>query len=109
MCNIAVYAEREIAMERASDESVFDRTGDWFATIGKSPEEREAIVAKRREERRIRKEAKRAEKEARKAGKNWGYLSIHSSGMAVNTSSLTWSIQRNCWMPKNIRKSTGTW
>lgn len=53
----------EKARENASDQAVFNRVGDWFATVGKSDEEREQIIT----ERRVRREAKRAEKEARKA------------------------------------------
>jgi hypothetical protein len=53
------------AYEHASDQSVFNRAGDWFATIGKSPEEKEAILEQRRQER----AARRAEKEMRKTEK----------------------------------------
>ena len=55
----------EKAYEHASEEAIFNRVGDWFATIGKSPEEKEAIIA----ERKAKRAAKRAEKEARKAQK----------------------------------------
>lgn len=55
----------EKAYEHASEEAIFNRVGDWFATRGKSPEEKEAIIA----ERKAKREAKRAEKEARKAQK----------------------------------------
>ena len=62
------------AYEKAGDEAVFHRIGDWFATRGKSPEEAKAIKAERRAERaarRAQKEAmrakKRAERQARKA------------------------------------------
>ena len=53
------------AYEHASDQSIFNRVGDWFATIGKSPEEKEKIL----EERRAKRAAKRAEIEAKKAAK----------------------------------------
>lgn len=53
------------AMENASDEAVFNRVGDWFATIGKSGEEKEAIIAERKAER----AAKKAQKEAKKKQK----------------------------------------
>jgi len=53
------------AMEKASDEAIFHRIGDWFATIGKSPEEKQAIIA----ERKAKRAAKRAEKEAAKQKK----------------------------------------
>ena len=53
------------AYEKASDEAVFHRVGDWFATVGKSDEEKQAIIAQRKAER----AAKRAQKEAAKAQK----------------------------------------
>jgi hypothetical protein len=53
------------AYEHADDNAIFNRVGDWFATIGKSDEEKEAIVAQRKAERQV----KRAEKEAQKAAK----------------------------------------
>jgi len=53
------------AYEHASDQAIFNRVGDWFATIGKSPEEKEAILA----ERRAKRAAEKAEKEAEKAKK----------------------------------------
>lgn len=55
----------EKAYEHASDQSIFNRVGDWFATIGKSPEEKEKILA----ERKAKRAAKRAEIEAKKAQK----------------------------------------
>jgi len=54
------------AMEKASDEAVFHRVGDWFATIGKSPDEKKAIIAQRKADR----AAKRAQKKAEKAKKD---------------------------------------
>ncbi len=53
------------AMERASDESVFHRVGDWFATVGKPDNEKQAIIA----ERKAKRAAAKAEKEAKKAQK----------------------------------------
>ena len=55
----------EKAYEHASDEAVFNRIGDWFATIGKSDEEKKKIIA----ERKAKRAAKRTEKEAMKAQK----------------------------------------
>ena len=52
----------EQARERANDNAIFNRVPDWFATVGKSDEEKEKILAERRAER----EAKRLEKEAGK-------------------------------------------
>ena len=53
------------AYENASDKAVFNRVGDWFATRGKSPEEKEAIIA----ERDAKRAAKKAEKERKKIAK----------------------------------------
>ena len=53
------------AYEQASDEAVFHRVGDWFATRGKSAEEAKAIRADRKAERAL----KRAQKEAAKTKK----------------------------------------
>jgi len=50
------------AMEKASDEAVFHRIGDWFATRGKTEAEAKQIKAQRKAER----AAKRAQKEAEK-------------------------------------------
>ena len=55
----------EQAQEHASDEAIFNRASDWFATVGKSEEEKQEILA----ERKAKRAAKRAEKEAKKAAK----------------------------------------
>jgi len=39
------------AYEHASEQSIFHRFGDWFATIGKSKEEKVRILEERRAER----------------------------------------------------------
>jgi len=36
------------AYQHAGDEAVFDRIGDWFATLGKSGFEKESILVQRR-------------------------------------------------------------
>lgn len=59
----------ERAQERASQEAVFHRVGDWFATVGKSKEEKEKILQERRAEREAKRAAKEAEKAAKKAEK----------------------------------------
>jgi uncharacterized protein YpmB len=46
------------AMERASENSVFNRVTDWFATVGKSPEEKTLILAERNAKRMSQKSAK---------------------------------------------------
>ena len=53
------------AMEKASDEAIFHRVGDWFATVGKSSEEKQAILA----ERKAKRAAAKAQKQAAKAQK----------------------------------------
>jgi len=50
------------AYENASDQAIFNRVGDWFATVGKSKEEKDKIKA----ERRAKREAERVRKEAEK-------------------------------------------
>jgi hypothetical protein len=50
----------EKAYEHASENAIFNRISDWFATVGKSPEEKEAILTERKAQR----AAKRAEKKA---------------------------------------------
>ena len=53
------------AYEHPSENAVFNRVSDWFATIGKSEEEKQTILAERKAQR----AARRAEKEADKAQK----------------------------------------
>ena len=50
------------AMEQADDNAVFNRVGDWFATIGKSKEEKEIIKAERKAQR-MKKKAEKKMKE----------------------------------------------
>lgn len=57
------------AVQKAGDEAVFHRVGDWFATLGKTPEEKQAIIAERKAKRvaqRTQKEAEKAQKELMK-------------------------------------------
>lgn len=51
------------AMENASDQAIFHRVSDWFATRGKSPEEAKAIRASRQAERASGKAQKEAGKQ----------------------------------------------
>ena len=53
------------AYEQASEKSAFNRAGDWFATRGKSDEEKAKIIA----ERDVKRAAKRAEQEAKRLQK----------------------------------------
>ena len=57
----------EKAYEHASDEAIFHRIGDWFATRGKSEEEKKAIVTERKAKRAAIRAQKEAEKQQRKA------------------------------------------
>lgn len=57
------------ALERASDEAIFHRVGDWFATRGKSEEEKEAIIAERKAKRAQAKAEKIAAKQKKKMEK----------------------------------------
>ena len=50
------------ASEHASEQSIFNRVNDWFATRGKSPEEKASILQERKTER----AEKRAEMQIRK-------------------------------------------
>ncbi|MBN1872318.1 MAG: hypothetical protein JW800_07075 [Candidatus Omnitrophica bacterium] len=54
------------AIEHASDEAIFHRVGDWFATVGKSDEEKKVIIAERKAKRAATRAQKTAEKQKRK-------------------------------------------
>lgn len=55
------------AQEQASQQSIFNRVGDWFATVGKSKEEKKKILNERKQKRAQEKAAKKAEKMQKKA------------------------------------------
>jgi hypothetical protein len=57
------------AYEKASDEAVFNRVGDWFATRGKSPKEAQAILGERKAKRAMQRTQKEAEKQKKIAKK----------------------------------------
>lgn len=59
----------DMAMQKASDESVFNRTSDWFATRGKSENEKKAILAERKTKRAAEKAQKQAEKKKKEMEK----------------------------------------
>lgn len=59
----------EQAYEHASDNAIFNRVSDWFATIGKPKEEKEKILAERKAKRAAKRAEKRVEKEVEKAEK----------------------------------------
>jgi hypothetical protein len=60
-------APSQRAYEKASEKSAFNRAGDWFATVGKSDEEKAKIIAERDAQRAVKhaeKQAKRLQKQA---------------------------------------------
>ena len=57
------------AYEKASEEAIFHRIGDWFATRGKSEEERQAIITERKAKRAADRAKKQAEKRKRELEK----------------------------------------
>jgi hypothetical protein len=57
------------AYEHASDESIFNRVSDWFATLGKSDQEKTQILAERKAKRAAEKAAKAAKKAKKQAAK----------------------------------------
>jgi hypothetical protein len=60
------------AYEHASDQAVFHRISDWFATRGKSDQEKQAILAERKAKRaakRLQKEAEKKKKQLKKEAK----------------------------------------
>lgn len=64
-----VKGASEQAYQHASENSVFNRISDWFATVGKSEEEKVKILAERnakRAQKALEKAAKKAKKEAAK-------------------------------------------
>ena len=69
---LPVYAHDEVkganpsAYEHASDESIFIRVSDWFATVGKPEDEKGMIIA----ERRMNRVGKQAGKKMKKFGKD---------------------------------------
>ena len=56
------------ALEHASENSVFNRVSDWFATVGKTEDEKTRIL----EERKAKRAGKEAEKEIKKLKKKAG-------------------------------------
>ena len=57
--------------DKASQDTWIDQAGDWFATLGKSEEDREFIITQRRADRfaqRVQTEAGAAARDAEKAG-----------------------------------------
>jgi len=81
LTSVPVFAQCASKSACSDRASIHQKMGDWFATMGKSPEEREQVLAQResaraekKAEKKARKEAKQAEKlackEAKQAGKD---------------------------------------
>lgn len=72
-CTTCVYAQdkpkgaSETAQEKASDQAIFNRVTDWFATVGKSSEEKDRILTERKAKRLQQKAERGAQKAARQA------------------------------------------
>jgi hypothetical protein len=60
------------AYEHADDQAVFNRVGDWFATVGKSGEEKAKIKAQRKADRAVKRAEKQAQKKAKEAKEKMG-------------------------------------
>ena len=67
--NVLAFAASDKAMQNASDEAVFHRVGDWFATIGKADTEKQTIIAQRKMTRAAKKAEKMAKKQAEETKK----------------------------------------
>lgn len=70
VCTVPVYAEySSMAYGGTGNETFFNRTSDWFATLGKSQKEKYRIKHQRRTARKIKKAKKRIEKQKRNFAK----------------------------------------
>jgi hypothetical protein len=58
-----------LAASDVSQDSVVDKAGDWFATLGKSGSEKDQILIQRRSERIAKRMQKAVEDGSKKAGK----------------------------------------
>jgi hypothetical protein len=58
------------AAQAVGDDTAIDRMGDWFATLGKEPAEKEVILAKRRAERNLKRTGEAAREGAQEAGES---------------------------------------
>lgn len=67
------------AYEHASEQAIFHRISDWFATIGKSPEEKAKIL----QERKAKRAARRAQKEIRKSQKRMEKIKEQEESIAI--------------------------
>ena len=59
----------DMALQKANEESAFNRVGDWFATRGKTESEKKAVLAERKLKRAAEKAQKKAQKRKKEAEK----------------------------------------
>ena len=84
-----LYAAKETrgasatAMEKASDEAVFHRIGDWFATRGKTEQEKKAILAERKAKRAAKKAEKMAKQKVRIKLKSYDHKMLDQSAANI--------------------------
>ncbi|MBI4342791.1 MAG: hypothetical protein HY599_05440 [Candidatus Omnitrophica bacterium] len=68
--SLVMTAAPVYAGQGGAGENIMTKTGDWFATMGKSETERTAVLAQRRAARAARQAQHEAEKSAKKAEKS---------------------------------------
>jgi hypothetical protein len=94
--NCPVFAAKDskgasaAAYEHAGEKSIFNRVSDWFATIGKSKEEKKRILTERQAEReaaKMKKEAEHLKKKSEKKGKKFNEKMKEHFNKALNTGS----------------------
>ena len=76
---LVAFPSHAYAGNMNSGDSITDKASDWLATVGKSPEERDVILAQRRADRMAKRfgeamksGSEKAGKEMKKMGKNMG-------------------------------------
>ena len=80
--SFAFFPGRALAASDGSmEDTIVDKMSDWAATVGKSPEDQDSIIAERRADRAaqrlqkmIKKESHQAEKNMKKLGKDMGKM-----------------------------------
>ncbi|MGD9015697.1 MAG: hypothetical protein PVI33_06720 [Candidatus Omnitrophota bacterium] len=93
------------AYERASEQAVFHRISDWFATIGKSKEEKAKIL----QERKAKRAAKQAEKEARKAKEQAEQTAEEAAEKAEKAKEEAWKIEGEEPLPPQVKEDVSEW
>lgn len=65
----ALLVSAPAAYAAPADDTAVEKVGDWLATVGKSSDEKDAIIAQRRAERAAKKMQKEMNRQSKKAGK----------------------------------------